>query len=198
MADVKNDKPSGTPDWRDVEEHGIDFELPDQKGAIVPSSGGAIFSGGAPSLPTELELPRLDFSPAEGFIQKWKMDAVKKRAAVEGTKKVIESQLKVLGVWLDRVVMAEDARAENALKKCLAIVNAERLRIMRELGMANLRDAEQFMIDQTDQHLAILATVWKRGWPDKYKRKVTRDMETLWMRLNEEVMDESGSKFLKD
>jgi hypothetical protein len=74
-----------------------------------------------------------------------------------------------------------------ALRQCLGLVNRERLRIMRELGMSNVLEAEQFMIDQTDQHLSMLAKVREKRWPEKYKKKVSTSSSRKYFRVDIEL-----------
>ena len=114
MADQENSKPAANSEWKEVEEWGIDFDPPAKTSRAMTTPVGQIVVAGDVAVPTELELPKLDFSAGEGFVRRWRTGALKKQAAIEGTKQVIATQLKVLGTWLDRVVMAEDARAENA------------------------------------------------------------------------------------
>lgn len=83
--------------------------------------------------------------------------------------------------WVSGIKSTCDS-PDRVVDSLLSKFTSQRLKYMKEVGMANAKKAGQMMIDFTHEHVAATAAVGQWNWPDDYKKKVIELLQSLRQR----------------
>lgn len=132
---------------------------------------------------------------ANNLLTRFKANAIRREAAIEGLKKVVEGQLEVLQHYVETAVLMKKSRIDVDAQSFLAELDAEHLRILDQFKVSNMDQRARTLFNLNDRFVALIAEAQQKQWPPTLIRETMRNLSDLYTRVSTEINEDFPTRY---